>query len=211
MAGLGELRQYVGAIDRFSVAGVNNRPTPAANTTYKPLAAGTQGTIQTLSAMAQAVTRGLPPEYSGYTSEENRAAAKALTSGAHTDDERMAALYYFARDQVSYIDHPWWAQVVQDAKRTNAFRSGDCVSKSVLLSTYLAAVNIKSRFVAQASTPEGFDHVYVEALRGREGEMGSGAIALDPTADGRGGRPRGDIGWTQTLADGGFEMAYTIF
>jgi hypothetical protein len=50
--------------------------------------------------------------------------------------------------------------------------------------------------------------VYVEA---QLAEGSKDWTALDPTADGRDGRPGGDVGWTQRLADGGFEMSYSIF
>lgn len=185
------------------------RPYSAATTTtYKPLAEGTPGTLQTLGAMRQAVLIGLPPEWVSYRDGSNKYAALGITSG---QVDPIEALYIFVRDRIAYIDHPWNMQVVQDAKRTLQKQTGDCVSKSVLLATLLAAIGIKSRFVAQASTWEGFDHVYVEALRGQEGEMGAGWVALDPTADGKDGRPFSVIGWTQHLADGGFEMTYTIF
>jgi len=153
--------------------------------------------------MAQAVTTGLPPEYRSYRDGTTALAAAEICGDAA---DCAVALYEFTRDHISYIDHPWNMQVVQDARRTLMLRSGDCVSKSVLLSTMLASIGITSRFVAQATTPEGFDHVYVEAKR----DDGSW-LALDPTADGKGGRPLGYAGWTQSLYDGGFEMAYDIF
>ncbi|MBO0719207.1 MAG: transglutaminase domain-containing protein [Blastocatellia bacterium] len=177
-------------------------------TTYQSLSEGTQGTLQTLGAMRDAVTIGLPPEYVSYKDGSNAVAAARITSYSPDTSKHQlaAAIYQFARDQVSYIDHPWNMQVVQDAKRTLQLRTGDCVSKSVLVSTLLASLGIKSRFVAQATTIEGFDHVYVEAQL----EDGSW-LALDPTADGKDGRPAGHVGWSQRLADGGFEMAYEIF
>jgi transglutaminase-like putative cysteine protease len=158
--------------------------------------------------MAQAVTIGLPPEYVSYRDGSIALAADEITAGAARDKASLAAtLYEFARDQVAYIDHPWQMQVVQDARRTLQLRTGDCVSKSVLLSTLLASLGIGSRFVAQASTVlGGFDHVYVEAFL-QDGVW----LALDPTADGKDGRPAGAVGWTQRLEDGGFEMKYEIF
>jgi|SRR5215470_4255185 len=176
-------------------------------TTLKPLAEGTPGTFQTLGAMRDAVTIGLPPEYISYKDNSILGAALGICAGGGKACGEV--LYIFARDYVSYIDHPWNCQVVQDATRTLEKRTGDCVSKSVLLATLLASLGITSRFVAQASTPEGgFDHVYVESQLSE----GSGAwTALDPTADGIAGRPKGKVGWSQTLADGGFEMSYSIF
>lgn len=192
--------------DQTRYAAKVSTPQAAASTTYKPLEDGTAGTKQTLRAMRDAVLVGLPPEYKGYKDPTITKAARSIAAGSV--GQIIVGLYFFARDQIHYIDHPWNLQVVQDATRTMQKRTGDCVSKSVLLATLLASSGIQSRFVAQASTPEGFDHVYVEAEIGQQEKQ---YIALDPTADGRDGRPLGDIGWTQTLSDGGFEYAFEIF
>lgn len=192
--------------DSTRYARVVSTPIAAASTTtYKPLHDGTAGTKQTLQAMRQAVLYGLAPEFAGYKDQRNIQAARRIAVGG-TVGMQVVNLYEFARDAIEYIDHPWNLQVVQDAIRTIQKRTGDCVSKSVLLSTLLASLNIKSRFVAQAEDDTGFGHVYVEASLDT-GEI----IALDPTADGRDGRPIGDVGWSQTLNDGGFEYAFEIF
>lgn len=182
---------------------------PTVSTIYKPLADGTAGTKQTLAAMAQAVKIGLPPEYVSYRDGSMIRAACNIADCLNTiaSSGQIAALYSFCRDQIRYVDHPWNMQVVQDAKRTMQLGEGDCVSKSVCLSTLLSSLGYLSRFVAQASTPDGFDHVYVEASP----DDGASWLALDPTADGKDGRPQGDVGWTQKLEDGGFEMTYPIF
>jgi transglutaminase-like putative cysteine protease len=172
--------------------------------TYKDLSDGTAGTLQSLAAMRQAVLNGLPPEYIGYQDPSIR--RHALAIGSATQEQPYVALYRFVRDRIGYVDHPWSMQVVQDATRTLQYQTGDCVSKSVLLAALLASIGYTSRFVVAAETPEGFNHVYVEM----EQPDGS-CLALDPTADGRDGRPRGDIGWSPTLEDGGFLMSYDIF
>jgi transglutaminase-like putative cysteine protease len=176
---------------------------PTVSTTLKPLSEGTTGTFEALAAMRQAVTLGLPPEYVSFR-DGSIARAAAEICGQSADC--VVAVYVFCRDDIAYVDHPWHMQVVQDARRTLMLGTGDCVSKSVLLSTLLASLGVTSRFVTQASTAVGgFDHVYVEAL------VSGSWLALDATADGRDGRPYGSPGWTQRLEDGGFEMSFEIF
>src|SRR5215471_6320947 len=99
--------------------------------TYKDLSDGTQGTLQSLGAMRQAVLNGLPPEYIGYQDPAIR--RNALAIGANSPEAPYVALYRFVRDRIQYVDHPWSMQVVQDAPRTLQMLTGDCVSKSVLL------------------------------------------------------------------------------
>lgn len=175
--------------------------------TYSPLADGVEGTIQSLDAMRRAVLGGIAPDFSGWQDVFNISAAKNICSRVtgQTPREQIAALFNFCRDQITYLEHPWNMQVVKDCRRTLESREGDCVSKSVCLATLLACLGLRSRFIAQCADGESFDHVYVEAF------LGGQSIALDPTADGRDGRPLGNVGWSQSLPDGGFEMAYTIF
>jgi len=185
----------------------SNLSAPAV-TTYYPLADGAGGTLQTLSLMRECVIGQAPPDYSGYTDPHNLSAATqicAMSGNADaTQQAQIAALFAFCRDQISYIEHPFNMQVVQDCKRTLESRQGDCVSKSVCLATLLACMGITSRFVAQAPDDDGFTHVYVEAWGDNDW------LALDPIADGQQGRPLGDVGWRQQLPDGGFETPYEI-
>jgi len=173
---------------------------------YSPLAEGVEGTFQTLDAMRAAVLGRIGPDYSGYTDPFNISAAKNICSRVtgQTPQEQIAALFNFCRDQIQYINHPWDMQVVQDCKRTLELRTGDCVSKSICLSTLLATQGITSRFRAQCPDGEGFSHVYVEAWNGAW-------VALDPTADGKDGRPLFDPGQFQRLPDGGCETTFDIF
>jgi Transglutaminase-like superfamily len=175
----------------------------AASLHVEPLREGIDGTFQTLAAMAQAVNGQISPDFSGYQDSHNIEAANAIigTSFGWT----AKPLFQFVRDSILYINHPWNMQVVQDCKRTLEFQTGDCVSKSVCLATLLACRGMASRFVAQAPDGANYDHVYVQVLR--NGQW----VSLDPTADGRDGRPFGDVGWSQTLPDGGIETPYTIF
>lgn len=173
-----------------------------------PLLDGADGTFQALALMAAAVRGECPPDYSGYRDPFNRAAAARIISAygnGYSAEAAISALFAFCRDAIAYLDHPWNVQQVQDARRTLERMTGDCVSKSVCLSTLLASQNIHSRFVAQAPSGNEYNHVYVEALTDQ------GWIGLDPVASGTMGRPFGDIGWRQALPDYGFESTAEIF
>lgn len=178
------------------------RSAHAATFQVEPLREGAEGTFQTLDAMAQAVRGEISPDHSGYQDLYNAQAAGAIARGSVS---APAALLRFVRDSILYVEHPWNMQVVKDCRRTLESGSGDCVSKSVCLATLLAACDITPRFVAQATDGQNFDHVYVQALL--DGQW----VSLDPTADGRDGRPLGDVGWSQTLPQGGIETTYIIF
>lgn len=169
---------------------------------YVPLFDGDAGTFQSLDAMKQAVVYGLPPEYSNYQDPLVIRAARSICAGTSGQDAKaqIAALFDFVSHQLKYEPHPFNQQVVQDCKRTIEIGSGDCVSKSVCLSTLLACLGHISRFVAQCSDGEDFSHVYVEALIDDETWL-----ALDPVAEDQ------PMGWSQPLPDGGFETTWEVF
>lgn len=170
---------------------------------------GADGTFQALALMASAVRGEGPPDYSGYQDEFNIRAAgdiiSAYTAYTGISQYPVAALFYFCRDQIEYLDHPFNTQQVQDCRRTLEKRSGDCVSKSVCLATLLATQGVHSRFVAQCPDGEEYSHVYVEAW------LSDAWVSLDPVASGTGNRPLGGIGWRQPLSDGSFESTQEIF
>jgi transglutaminase-like putative cysteine protease len=159
--------------------------------------------MQSLGAMRDAVLGQIPPDYSGYQDPYNQQAVKRILGTRF--GSVVNPLFAYVRDSILYVDHPWNMQVVKDCRRTLESRQGDCVSKSVCLATLLAARGIVSRFVAQAPDGVNHDHVYVQAL------VNNQWLALDPTADGRDGRPFGDVGWRQVLPIGGIETPYPIF
>lgn|SRR5215813_676110 len=173
-----------------------------ASITTEPLREGADGTFQTLAAMAQAVLGQIPPDFSGYQDSYNVTAAGVIAGGSAS---APAALLRYVRDQIAYVEHPINQQTVQDCRRTLELGSGDCVSKSVCLSTLLACLGIVSRFVAQASDGQNFDHVYVQA------HLNGAWVSLDPVADGQAGRPFGDVGWSRSLPEGGIETPFNIF
>jgi hypothetical protein len=178
-------------------------PAPAVSLQVEPLREGASGTFQTLDAMRRAVLGQISPDFSGFSDAYNQQAAASIVGPFKNNAPR--ALLDYCRDQIQYVNHPWDLQVVQDCRRTLESGSGDCVSKSVCLATLLAVWGIESRFVAQAPQDGDFSHVYVEA--NLDGQW----VALDPTADGKDGRPFSNVGWFQRLPDGGFETAYTVF
>lgn len=164
-----------------------------------------RGTYDSLRLMASAVRGEIEPDYSGYQDEFNYRAANQIISGsgAKTQEGLIAALFRFVRDRIVYVDHPMNMQVVQDAKRTLQLGIGDCVSKSVLLSTLLVTQGIESRFVAQHPSHEsGFSHVYVEL---------NDEQALDSICDGKEARPFFEVGDRNKLPDEGFELSWSVF
>ena len=177
--------------------------TASAAIKLEPLRDGTDGTKQSLEVMVRAVAGQVPPDFSGFNDPYNRALAQSVVGGS---DDPVNALFQFVRDGIRYVEHPINLQVVKDCPRLVESGEGDCVSKSVCLATLLTAIGYTPRFVAQDPDGHGFSHVYVEV------EMGAGDwIALDPTADGQGGRPLGGVGWRQALPLDGVEFVQPIF
>lgn len=168
---------------------------------YILLSANSEGTYQTLEAMAECVRGECPPDFSGCHDEWIRQKAENIVrnvKGQDADGE-IKALFDFVKDKITYRKHPINQQRLQDCRRTLEFRSGDCVSKSVCLATLLAALGYEPRFVAQCPDGDEYTHVYVEVL------TNSGWFPLDPVAE------QHPMGWTQPLAEGGHETVQSIF
>lgn len=168
---------------------------------YTFLPDGAQGTFDTLETMAACVRGEVPPDHAGYQLESLRHHAEALVFGAQGATEEIEALLAYVRDSIAYRQHPLNQQRVQDAPRTIQFRSGDCVSKSVLLATLLASLGHAPRFVAQSTGGCEYTHVYVEAYN----EDLLQWVALDPC------NPSARPGWSQQLPPAGFETTWAIF
>lgn len=164
---------------------------------------GFHGTALTLATMAAAVRGELPPDYRGFRDERLRHAALSILQHVpgHQHAEELAALLAFVRDRVQYRLDPVDTERVQDAIVTMQLNSGDCDDKCVLLASMLASIGHLPRFVAQHNGNE-FNHVYCEAfLYGKW-------LALDPTADGRGGLAVAGLDWRNPASG---EWTYTIF
>lgn len=167
-----------------------------------PLPSGTAGTFAALEAMAQCVRGEVPPDFCGYTKPAIINLAATLIQDCEDSQQEVKALFDYAAKQIKYELHPINEQVVQDACRTIQLKTGDCVSKSVLLATLLAAMDYDVRFVAQYFNDEQqYSHVYVEAFDKHLGIW----VALDPVASDK------PMGWTQSLPDGGWETPYDVF
>jgi len=167
-----------------------------------PLAQGAIGTFQTLDAMAQCVRGEIAPDFCGYEKPEIVRFASRLIEQAKNSQQEIEALFNYAARQITYEAHPVDQQIIQDACRTIQHKTGDCVSKSVLLATLLSAMDYDVRFVAQYfNDAQMYSHVYVEAFDKQLGNW----IGLDPVASDK------PIGWTQTLPDGGWETPWDIF
>ena len=171
--------------------------------TIERLADGHRGTERTLAVMAAAVRGELPPDHAGYQDERVRRVALSILSTVpgHHHREELAALLAFVRDQIAYRLDPVDTERVQDPLVTVGLASGDCDDKCVLLAALLAAVGHLPRFVAQTDGQQ-FTHVYCEA------ELDGHWIALDPTADGRGGLQLAGLDWRNPAAG---EWIYKIF
>lgn len=178
---------------------LNNPDKPSV--AYILLEDGSEGTYQTLDAMAACVRGECPPHFSGCNDEQIRQKAESIVRnvpGQDADGE-IKALFDFVRDKITYRKHPINQQRLQDCCRTLEFGSGDCVSKSVCLATLLAALGYEPRFVAQCPDGEDYTHVYVEVL------TDMGWFPLDPVAE------KQPIGWTQPLPANGHETIQSIF
>jgi transglutaminase-like putative cysteine protease len=177
-------------------------PAVSPSVEYRPLFDGDAGTFQTLDAMRDAVLGRIPPDYSGLNDPFNIRAAQSICAVATGTNERaqIAALFNWVIQNITYLEHPFNQQVVQDAKRTMQIGSGDCVSLSVLLATLLACCGLPSRFVAQWVDGEEASHVYLEVFLAN-GEL----LALDAVAKDQ------PMGWRQSTLDGGFETPWEVF
>ena len=170
---------------------------------FEPLQDGDAGTIQSLEAMVRAVKGQIAPDFSGFSDPYNKALAQRIV----VNSDPVTALFRFVRDGLRYVEHPINMQVVKDCRRLVESGEGDCVSKSVCLATLLTVYGFTPRFVAQDPDGRGFNHVYVEVEVYTPGDW----VALDATADGKDGRPLGDVGWRQALPTEGVELVQPIF
>lgn len=196
-------------IQRATVQG-DNPFFAAVNASKQPLPDSPSATFITLEAMASLVRGECPmgvslselPDISGYQDERIVNFAESLADGCLLEPQcEIERLFDYVAHQIKYLSHPRDQQTVQDAKRTIQFKTGDCVSKSVLLATLLAALGYPIKFIAQYSGDDtGYSHVYVltQDENGQE-------IRLDPVASDK------PMGWSQQLPDGGFETSWNIF
>jgi transglutaminase-like putative cysteine protease len=87
----------------------------------------------------------------------------AMESAAARDTLGQAAgLLQWVRETVYYLPDPVGVELVREPGALISRGAGDCDDMSVLLAALASCIGIPVRFVAIATTPEGFDHVYPE-------------------------------------------------
>jgi hypothetical protein len=161
---------------------------------------GVEGNIHTLRRMAQMVRQdALNPVIRDY-------AIKVLDVYEVAQGDRagqVAALFYFVRDQIRFVDDPTsLGERIQDAYTTILHKAGDCADKTELLAALLASIGYVPRFgVLELEPPaqgqgDVYRHVYVEL------ETPAAWLPLDASAE------HGAIGWSAPA----FKRAsFTIF
>lgn len=136
-------------------------------TSTEPLAYGRAGTRQTLVAMGRLARKGASHP------AVIRAAQDVVRDVPERNDEAsIQALLENVRSRMRYTPDPLDVELVKDPATIVANTSDggvepmDCDDASTLLSSFLGAVGIPSRFVAVAADPKRkneFSHVYVRA------------------------------------------------
>jgi hypothetical protein len=169
---------------------------PPQNSSWiEPLPDGHQGTMRTLETMRYLCRKD-------YQSSFIRAYVWRLIRAPGHDP--VPTLFFYARDRILYVEDPPQVEKVADFQRTTELGYGDCDDKVVWLATALLSIDVSVRFVVQ-SYGETWDHVYLEFYDWAR----LGWVALDPTADGHTGVV-GDVGWSQPLPAGGYEMRFDV-
>lgn len=90
----------------------------------------------------------------------------------------MDACFQFVRNNIRYTQDIDDVETIQWPTATLQLLHGDCDDMATLLATLLAAIGLKTSFVAIGLTDPGqFDHVYIEAQDPDTADW----IAMDPT------------------------------
>ncbi len=124
------------------------------------LPSGVAGTEETLRLMRDLVHR--------YKSDTHvRGVALEVVRGLPPRDwtGEVRRLFEYVRDRIRYVHDIAGVETLQTPPVTIDLEAGDCDDKSTLLSTLLASIGYRSRFVAVGyREPNAYQHVYVEAL-----------------------------------------------
>jgi len=180
----------------FLASAGNVSPAIAANPkqTIFSLQPGRDGVFQTAEMMAACVRGEVGPDHNGFQSPAVAKLGREIESIFYGQSFPQAVFNY-AQFCLSYVEHPFDLQVVQDCIATAEQGSGDCVSFSVFIATLLASRKIPVCFVFQDVTGEEYTHVYCEALINHK------LIALDAVS-------KEAMGWRQPLQATGFETTW---
>jgi transglutaminase-like putative cysteine protease len=142
---------------------VNSAPTVA---TLQGLPDGVTGTAETLAKMRDVVRAAVRSP-----SQTVREAALRILSTVPQRKwlREIQALHAFVRDKIRYVTHPVGVQIIQTPEKTLEYAAGNCVDKSVLLSSLLEATGHPTQFVAlviRGQQNGQFSHVIVETKAG---------------------------------------------
>ena len=154
------------------------------------------GIFQSLDAMSACVRGEVGPDFAGWQNPQIQSFKNSLIASNPFQDPAFT-IFDFVQSEIKYVPHPPDQQVIQDALVTIREKSGDCVSKSVLLATLLRANQTPVWFVAQCLNGLDYSHVYCEAL------INGKVYALDAITN----EP---AGWSQPCGQTGFETTWLI-
>lgn len=130
---------------------------------------GPEGIRQTLLYMRRAVRENM-------RNPELIATANAITAGARGFRHQAELIHNFVRDRIRYLMHPDEIQLVRGPLQTLQLGAADCVGKSVLEAALLKAAGHDGvMFVAMATEPDAYTHVYIRT------RIGSEWVGADPT------------------------------
>jgi hypothetical protein len=135
---------------------------PSGQPSYRtPLLSGEAGTAQTIRLMRQLVDSALSD--SSFIRQ-----AKDIVRGVPAYDEmgEVQAVYNWIQRNIRFTKDPLTKETLYPPQELLKIRSGDCDDISMLLGAMLLALGYPARLVtiaANASDPNEFSHVYVEA------------------------------------------------
>lgn len=141
-----------------------------------------QATVRTLAAMRRFVLKDMSDlELRAFVID------RLKNLRGHDFSREIETLFKIARDEIRYLRDPLKVELVQDAKRTLAFKAGDCDDKTTLLATLLGIAGHLTRFVVIGYTPfvNRFDHVFLEVYDKQQEQW----ISLDATNE------AANVGW----------------
>lgn len=76
----------------------------------------------------------------------------------------ISACFEWVRNNIRYVQDIDDIETIQWPTATVQLEHGDCDDMCILLATLLAAIGIRSRFVAVGFAPNAYVHVYLEVL-----------------------------------------------
>jgi transglutaminase-like putative cysteine protease len=100
-----------------------------------------------------------------------RELALAITRRAASEAAAAAAIFQYVKKRIRYVRDPVRFEDVQTPRRTLMLSAGDCEDFSILISSLLESIGIRSRLSLVRTEPlsDDVNHIYPAAVvRGRE-------------------------------------------